>query len=117
PEEVGTARRRLRALCEKATEVCERDLDRRGLAAHDGLVCYSGDGPAELIELPLLGVLDFEELFDGVRQGVAPLSGRARPPHVVSERRQTGDEVGQPAGDGDVAALDSERGDLTRGQV
>ena len=106
PEEVGTARSPLHPLREEAPEVRERDLDRRGLATDHCLVGYLGDDPAELIQLPLLADLDFEELLDGVRQGIAPLRGGARPPHVVGERRQTCDEIGQSAGDGDVVTLD-----------
>ena len=117
PEEGGTARGSLHALREEASEVCERDLDRRRLATYDRFVGYLGDNPAELIQLPLQGGVNFEELLDRVRHGVAPLGSGARPPHVVGDRLQTCDEIGQSAGEGDVAALHSEGSDPARSQV
>ncbi len=112
PEKVGAARGALNTFGKNASHVCERDLDCRGLTAHSGLVANLSDDPAELVELPPLGYVDFEELPDRFRQGVAPRSGGPAVPHVVGDTSETCDEVGKATGDGYLTALDSEGGDV-----
>ena len=114
PEEVGTARHTLDPVGKEPADIGERDLDPRRLAADDGMLADLGNDPAELVELPLLGGAHVEELFDHIQQRVAPLSGSAVSPHVVCDRRETCDSVGQATGDGDVVTLDAERRDVAR---
>ena len=114
PEEVGTARHTLNAIGKEPADICERNLDPRRLATDDGMFADLGDDPAELVELPLLGGAHVEELFGHIQQRVAPLSGGAVTPHVVCDRRETCDDVGQVPGDDDVVTLDAERRDVAR---
>ncbi len=98
----------------QAADICEAELDGRGLAAHEGMLADLGHDPPELVELPLLGGLDLEELVDRLRERLTPRRRVTGSPHVVDGRRQTRDEVGQATGDGDVVALDIERRDIAR---
>ena len=101
---------------QQPAEVGEGELDRRCPLADGRAVRDVGDDLAQPVELPLLRRLDREQALTHVEERRAPLRRGTGALHVVGDRREVREHVGEPPGDRDVAAFDPERRDLAGGE-
>ena len=107
----------MQAVSQEASDIGEGELDRCRPVAHDRLVAHFCDEAPQLLELPLLSVLDVEELSDHLRKRLAP--GRSGPisSEIAGDSLKGPEEICQGSGNADIAAVDAEGSDVARCQA